>query len=211
MYFRTEGIVLSQKNFAEADKLLTIYTKNSGNISCLAKAARRPLSKKAGHIELGNLCSIFVAKGRNIDLLTEVDVKVAFGQQDFSLEKANKIYHLLEVVDHLTPTHQKNPEIFQLLANFLKSTSQNDDFNLISSIFKIKLLSLLGYFSATNLKESPTKTILQKLEKEDLKSLTASINLSTGNYLKLLSFLDSMIENLTERKLTTKKFVYGQN
>ena len=209
MYFRTEGIILSQKNFAEADKLLTIYTKKYGKISCIAKTATRPLSKKAGHIELGNWCRIFVAKGKNIDLLTEAEIKKAFGVCDLSVEKANKIYHLLEVVNYLTPTYQKNLKIFDLLANFLNKTAQNKDFNLLSSIFKIKLLALLGYFSAKNLKESDTKKLLLKLEKGDLKNLSESVKLSKESYLKLLSFLDSMIENLTERKLKTKKFIDG--
>lgn len=210
MYFRTEGIILSQKNFAEADKLLTIYTKNNGKISCIAKGVRRPLSKKSGHIELGNLCSIFVAKGKNIDLLTEASVKRSFGQEEASLEKTNKIYHLLEVVDHLTPTHQNNPKIFSLLANFLDGTSKNRDFNLTSSIFKIKLLSILGYFSASNLKDSPTKRLILKLEEEDVKNLNNTIKLTKEHYLKLLAFLDSMIENVTERKLKTRKFINGQ-
>lgn len=210
MYFKTEGIILSQKNFGEADKLLTIITKTNGKISCIAKGARRPLSKKSGHIELGNWCKIFVVRGKNLDLITEIEVKKAFGNEDITPEKANKIYHLLEVVDYLTPLNQNNLAVFLLLLNFLKVSKAENDFNLFSIIFKIKLLSLLGYFSAANLKDSKTKNLLEKIEKSDVRILKDSIKFDETDYLNLLAFLDSIIENLTERKLKTKKFIYGQ-
>lgn len=210
MYFKTEGIILSQKNFGEADKLLTIITKTNGKISCIAKGARRPLSKKSGHIELANWCKIFVVRGKNLDLLTEIEIKKAFGNEDITPEKANKIYHLLEVVDYLTPLNQNNLAVFLLLLNFLKVSKAENDFNLFSIIFKIKLLSLLGYFSVANLKDSKTKNLLEKIEKSDVRILKDSIKFDETDYLNLLAFLDSIIENLTERKLKTKKFIYGQ-
>lgn len=209
MYFRTLGIILSQKNFGEADKLLSIYTKDQGKISCIAKGARRPRSRKSGHIELGNWCKIFVANGKNIDLLTEAEVKKAYGLQNLSPEKANKIYHILEIVNLMTPANQKNYQIYSLLLKFLNEIEKSENFNLISIVFKIKILSLLGYFSTGNIKNLKTKEFLSKLEKEDLNSLIKSVSLSDKNYLKLLTFLDSMIEALSERKLKTSKFVNG--
>ena len=95
MYFRTEGVILSHRNFGEADRILTIYTRDQGKVIALAKGVRRPKSRKAGHVELGNWSKIFVARGKNLDLLTEVELKRSFGIVDFSVQKANKIYHLL--------------------------------------------------------------------------------------------------------------------
>lgn len=210
MYFKTEGIILLQKNLGEADKLLTIYTRDYGKLTCIAKGVRRPASKKSGHIELGNWCKIFVAKGKNIDLLTEVEVKRAFGLTNFTTDKANKIYHLLEIVNLLTPINQKSPQVFDLLVSFLKSTSQGYNFNLVSSLFKIHLLKSLGFLSSTNLKPSNLKQLLIELEDKDYRKLDGVASLPKAHQLKLLSFLDSMIENLTEKKLRTSKFIYAE-
>ncbi len=230
MYLRTEGVILAHKNFGEADRLLTIYTKDHGKITAIAKGVRRPRSKKAGHLELGNWCKIFVAKGKNIDLLTEVEVKRAFGIADFGEKKANKIYHLLEIVDILTPANQKNLRVFSLLVSFLKKASYSEDFNLVSSAFKIKLLATLGFFSSHNLKESKAKTIFAIFENEDFEKIKEKIyskqNSSLGpqsanwrtrtagldserkqSYLKLLVFLDSMIESVAGQKLKTARFL----
>ncbi|MDP2632445.1 MAG: DNA repair protein RecO, partial [Candidatus Curtissbacteria bacterium] len=151
MYLRTEGVILKRRNFGEADRILTIYTKDSGKITALAKGVRRPRSKKAGHLEIGNWCKIFIVRGKSIDLLTEVEAKQSFGINDFSEKRANKIYHLLELVESLTAEHQRNPKVFILLVHFLNKVTTEDDFDLVSSVFKIKLLSTLGFFSTITL------------------------------------------------------------
>jgi DNA repair protein RecO (recombination protein O) len=207
MYLKTEGVILARRNFGEADRLLTIYTKDHGKISAIAKGVRRPRSKKSGHLELGNWCKVFVAKGKNIDLLTEVDTKRSFGISSFGEKKANKIYHLLEIVDILTPQNQKNLRVFALLVSFLKKTSAGEDFNLVSSAFKTKLLSSLGFFSSHNLKDSKAKNVFTILENDDFLLAQSKINLSDTSYLKLLSFLDSMIESVAGQKLKTVRFL----
>jgi len=230
MYFRTEGVILARRNFGEADRILTIYTKDYGKISAIAKGVRRPRSKKGGHVELGNWCKLFVAKGKNLDLLTEVETNKAFGIDNFSSAKANKIYHLLELVDSLTQHEQKNQKVFFLLLQYLDEISKGNNFDLISSVFKVKLLSELGFFSAKSLKESRAKRVLEFLENEDFEKIKEKVNSSKdslgpqsrvqrgtrtarmterNSYLKLLTFLDSMIENLIERTLKTNRFVNG--
>lgn len=207
MYVKTEGVILAHRNFGEADRILTIYTRDSGKITCLAKGVRRPRSRKAGHVELGNWCKIFIARGKNLDLLTEVEAKRAFGIADFSESKANKIYHFLELVDRLTAQQQKNQNVFILLVQFLKKIAEGRDFNLISSIFKVKLLSQLGFFSAKSTGDPKVQKLFAILEEEDFDSIKNKIKASKAGYLKLLAFLDSMIENLIDSKLKTAKFL----
>jgi DNA repair protein RecO (recombination protein O) len=209
MYQKTDGLVLNHKNFGEADKLISIYTRDFGKISCIAKGVRKPTSRKSGHLELGSWCNIFVAKGKNIDVLTEAQSKKAFGIENLSPESANKIYHLLEIVEVLTPANQKNYKVFALLVNFLNKIESEKDFNLLSCTFKVKLLSVLGYFSTTNLKESRLSSLLGLLEKENFDQIKPQLALDQGNYLKLLTFLDSIIEMHAQRKLKTIRFING--
>lgn len=210
MYQKTEAIILSRKNFQEADRLLTIYTKDFGKISCVAKGVRKPTSRKSGHLENGSWCEVFIAKGKNLDILTEVELKKAFGFDNLKGEKTNEIYHFLELVDSLTPHNQKNPEIFFLLVKFLEKIKSSQNFNLISTVFKLKLLSALGFFSSDNLKLSNSKKLLGKLENGDLGKLQDELIISDEGYLKLSAFLDSIIESVTERKLKTNRFIHAQ-
>ena len=207
MYFRTDGVILSRRNFGEADKILKIFTKDFGKVSALAKGVRRPRSRKGGHVEVGNWCKVFIARGKSLDLLTEVEIKKSFGQEEFSLEKTNQIYHILELVDALTQEGQKNFEVYKLLVTYLNRIKNGDDFNYISSIFKVKILSSLGFFSAKNLKQSKAKNLLEFMEENDYKTINTKVTLDKKDYLKLLSFLDSIIENITQSRLKTTKFL----
>lgn len=207
MYFRTEGVILSRRNFGEADKILKIFTKDFGKVSALAKGVRRPKSRKGGHVEVGNWCKVFIARGKSLDLLTEVEIKKSFGQEEFSLEKTNQIYHLLELVDTLTQEGQKNFEVYKLLVTYLNRIKNGEDFNYVSSIFKVKILANLGFFSAKNLKDSKAKNLLEFMEVNDYKTINTKVTLDQKNHLKLLTFLDSIIENITQSKLKTSKFL----
>jgi DNA repair protein RecO (recombination protein O) len=210
MYIRTDCVVLSHKNFNEADRILTLYTKDFGKMSCLAKGVRRLTSRKAGHVEPGNWCKVFIAKGKNLDLLTEAELKKAFGAREPTPTKAGNIFHLLELVSELTEINQKNSEVFSLLVDFLDKTDRGEDFNLVSAAFKIKLLSALGFFSVRSFQSSVTRDLIKFFEEEDYARLKQKLVISENSYLKLLSFLDSIIESLTERKLKTARFVNGK-
>lgn len=208
MYLKTEGIVLYRRNLGEADRIVTFFTSDFGKISVVAKGVRRPKSKKAGHLEPGNWCKIFVAEGKNMGVLCEIETKRAFGIKEFSFEKANKIYHFLEIVKNITPDNQKNYRLFLLLADFLKKiTSGVEDFSLVSSCFKIKALSNLGFFSTVMMKDKKAKAILDIMEGEDYDFVSKKVKLTSRSYLKLLAFLDSMIEELAEQKLKTNRFL----
>lgn len=207
MYYRTEGVILKRRNFGEADRILSIFTRDLGKVSVLARGVRRPKSKKAGHVEIGNWCKIFIARGKNLDLLCEVELKNAFGIADFSTIKANKIYHLLEIIDSLCEEKQKNVQVFDLIIKSLKEVVGGRDFNIIAASFKVKLLWRLGFFSTRNLKDSSIKDLLAIFETYDLEYIKSQANLSSKSYLKLLAFLDSIIERITEKKLKTPKFL----
>ncbi|HVN15979.1 MAG TPA: DNA repair protein RecO, partial [Anaerolineales bacterium] len=49
--FRMEAIVLRHGDWGEADRLLTLYTREQGKVRAIAKGARKLTSRKAGHLE----------------------------------------------------------------------------------------------------------------------------------------------------------------
>ena len=72
--YRTEAIVLKRTDFGEADRLLTLFSKDLGKISAIAKGARKPQSRKTGHVELFMRSKFFIAKGRNLDIITQAEM-----------------------------------------------------------------------------------------------------------------------------------------
>lgn len=138
--YRTEGIILKRKNFSEADRFLTVFTKKHGKIKILAKGVRRVTSRRGPNIEPFNLVTLFIHRGRNFDILTETQIQNTFPRIRKNLELIGLAYHICELVDGLCAEHQPHLKVFDLLVN----TLQELDSDLIHS-FEINLLAELGF------------------------------------------------------------------
>ena len=62
--FRVEAVVLRHSDYGEADRLLTLYTRQLGKTRGLAKGARKIASRKAGHIEPFTHVKLQLARGQ---------------------------------------------------------------------------------------------------------------------------------------------------
>ena len=49
--YRTEAVVIRRSDFGEADRLLTLFSADRGKTRAIAKGARKPQSRKTGHVE----------------------------------------------------------------------------------------------------------------------------------------------------------------
>ncbi|MFH1896595.1 MAG: recombination protein O N-terminal domain-containing protein, partial [bacterium] len=58
--FKLEAIILSRREFGEADAYLTVFSKEEGKLSLLAKGIRRVSSRRAPHLETFSRSEIYV-------------------------------------------------------------------------------------------------------------------------------------------------------
>lgn len=144
--FRTEGIIIKRKNYGEADRLLTVLTKNNGKILVKATGIRRIASRRSPHVELLNHSLLGLYKGKFYAILTEAHTIENFSSIKNNLEKMGYAYHLCELIDGLCPENQENTKVFYLLKNILNNLSQSHPISIQE--FEIELLSILGYLPA---------------------------------------------------------------
>ena len=76
--YRTEAVVLRRKDFGEADRVLTLLTPEHGKVRVVAKGIRKPASRKAGHLDLFMRSKLLVAKGRDLDIITQAETMSAY-------------------------------------------------------------------------------------------------------------------------------------
>lgn len=141
--FKTEGIIIKRRNYGEADRLLTVMTKNNGKIQVKATGIRRIPSRRSAHVELLNHSTLGLYRGRSYAVLTEAEAIDNFSSIKNNLEKIGHAYHLCELIDGLCPENQENTRVFFLLKNILNNLSL--DYPVSISEFEIELLSILGY------------------------------------------------------------------
>ena len=59
--YRTEAVVIRRSDFGEADRLLTLFSADRGKTRAIATGARKPQSRKTGHVELFMRSTFLVA------------------------------------------------------------------------------------------------------------------------------------------------------
>lgn len=143
MTFKTLGIILGRTNFSEADRIISIFTRDRGKIRVLAKGVRKTLSKLAGHLEPFCLTNFIIAEGRNLDIITSAEVKKCHINLRSNLVATRNAYYLAEITEKMTPENEKHPEIFELLDETLENLN-NRSADLLSSYFEFKILSHIG-------------------------------------------------------------------
>ncbi|MEM7115505.1 MAG: DNA repair protein RecO [Chloroflexota bacterium] len=143
--FRSESIVLRRSDFGEADRLLTLYTRDFGKLRAIAKGARKPQSRKTGHVELFMRSKLFFAKGRDMDIITQAEMVAAYPQLRAELVRATYASYLVELLDRFTVEEDQNAHIYELLSQALGWVETAEDLLLVARYYELRLLGLAGF------------------------------------------------------------------
>lgn len=127
------------------DKMVTILTPN-GKIGCAAKGARRPKSLLMAATQFFCFGEYLIFKGNNSFNINSCDTIEVFYNLRTDLDKLTCAVDICKIVDSVTYENQNTYKILQLLLNTLYVISEtNKNLQLVTSVFKIRLLCLLGF------------------------------------------------------------------
>lgn len=143
--YRTEAIVLKRMDFMEADRLLTLYSRERGKIRAIAKGARKPQSRKTGHVELFMRTRFLIARGRNLDIITQAEMVEAYRPLRDDLVRATYASYAVELLDRFTPDEDKNPSLYDLLSDGLRWFATTEKLLLAARFYELRLLNLSGF------------------------------------------------------------------
>lgn len=143
--YRTKGVVLKRIDLGEADKILTIYTSHFGKMRAVAKGVRRPSSRLGGHVDEFAYADILLAKGRELDIVTQSQTLDTFRRMREELWRGSYAYYVAELVDSFTEDRIENQPLFDLLVATLQRLSEGDDLWTTVRFFELHLLDLVGY------------------------------------------------------------------
>jgi DNA repair protein RecO (recombination protein O) len=143
--YRVAGIILRRRDMGEADRLLTVFTRDRGKMSLLAKGVRRPASRKAGHIEPFTYTDLLVAKGANLDLVTQAETIEAHRHVREDLWLSSLAYYVAELADAFTQDEDPNSLLFDLLLETLDRLDGGGATALAVRYYELHMLGLAGY------------------------------------------------------------------
>jgi DNA repair protein RecO (recombination protein O) len=143
--YRTEAIVLRRKDFGEADRVLTLFTPELGKVRVVAKGIRKPRSRKAGHLELFTCSRLLLAKGRDLDVITQAETLYAYRPLREDLLRGAYAAYAVELLDRFMPDAQENRELYALLRSMLGWLCEPHDLALTARYYELQLLGLAGF------------------------------------------------------------------
>ena len=150
--FRVEAVVLRHVDYGEADRMLTLYTRQLGKTRALAKGARKIASRKAGHIEPFTYVKLQLAQGRDMPLITQADTIDAYQPLREDLILTSHASYVLELLDRFTYADEtEDPALFRLLTDTLARLASKTRASSLLSIwvvlryYEIRLLDHLGF------------------------------------------------------------------
>lgn len=140
-----QGIVIRRIDLGEKDRILTIYVREEGKLSAVAKGSRRPGSKLSGASEPFTYGKFQLSRGRNLDVLAQADIRESFPNVKKEIIRVAYGVYMLELINHFVDEHQPNPDLFDTLLSSMYVLESGTDPEVTARHFELSILRQLGY------------------------------------------------------------------
>lgn len=143
--YRTEAVVLRRQDLGETDRLLTLLTPGQGKLRAVAKGVRRPGSRKAGHLEPFSRVDVLLARGRELDVITQAEAVHVYPHVREDLLRLGRAAYLVELVDRFALEQEGQPALYRLLVELLGLLEAGREAGAVLRYGQLRLLELAGY------------------------------------------------------------------
>jgi DNA repair protein RecO (recombination protein O) len=143
---KTEAIVLRRMDMGEADRLVILFSPIAGKLRAIAKGVRRPRSRKAGHLEPFTRVEIVLARGRELDIISQASAIDHFPEFGQDLERLGEAAYAVELLDRFTVEGGESGGLYRLLMETLQRLRRSDlPPSLVMCYYELRLLDITGF------------------------------------------------------------------
>lgn len=146
--YRDSGVVLRTHKLGEADRIITLLTRERGLVRAVGKGVRKTSSRFGGRLEPFMHVDVQFAEGRSLDIITQVETITPFARDlgaDYPAYTAGTA--MLETAERLVG-EDGEPAVqhIQLLVGALKAlTTGRATPSLILDSYQLRALSVAGF------------------------------------------------------------------
>ncbi len=142
--YRAEGIVLRTYKLGEADRIVSVLTRDHGKVRAVAKGVRKTKSRFGSRLEPPTHLQLQLYEGRELDIVTQVETVDHFRAIREDLDRLTRAVTMLEAADQLSLEGEANPPLYQMLLGALRALAGHSG-PLVVPAFYLKVLSLEGF------------------------------------------------------------------
>jgi DNA repair protein RecO (recombination protein O) len=140
-----EGIVLAAIDYGEADRIVTLFTREYGKVRGIARNGKKSVKRFGAALEIFARVRVRLVLKEGLCSLRNADIMTVFPRIRADLAKIGYAGYACEVIDRFLPEALSNPRIFRLLSAYLDHLdafpASADD----RRFFEVNLLNIVGY------------------------------------------------------------------
>jgi DNA repair protein RecO (recombination protein O) len=149
--YRDEAIVLRTHKLGEADRIITLLTRQHGRVRAVAKGVRRTTSKFGSRLEPFTHVDLQLAVGRNLDTITQAETHGSYAAPlGADYERYTAGTAMLETAERLV-VEEREPAVqqFLLLLGALKAMASGErSAGHVLDSYLLRSLAVAGYAPA---------------------------------------------------------------
>lgn len=143
---KVKGVVIKEIPYKENDKIITLMTDSLGKISCMARGAKKTNSALLASCQLLVYSEFVLYKGTSFYHINSAEIIDTFYNLRIDLDKLERAYEITKSLNNLVYENQETEGVLSLYLNTLFVIANKEmSFNYVQSVFRLKLLALLGY------------------------------------------------------------------
>lgn len=163
---KIEGFILKKRELLEDDISVTIFTKEQGKISVIAKGAKSFKSRRGAHLQTGYLLKATLRDHHDIYYVSSTDLISAFSEVR-TQEKMDTVYLYFYILDRMLPERVPEEQIYKTtLRLFINLSKKSDPPSLFLQDALSQVLSVLGYIDKTQSLHEMLDTVEQNINEK---------------------------------------------
>jgi DNA repair protein RecO (recombination protein O) len=144
--FRVDAIVLKHAEWGEADRAVTIFSRQRGKLRTIAKGVRKIRSRRAGHLEPFTRVTLQLASSKSMPIVTQAETQDAHIPLRDDLQRIGQASYVVELLDRFTYEEGENIPLFNLLADTLERLEDPElDVQVVMRYYEMRLLDYVGF------------------------------------------------------------------
>ncbi len=124
--YTTEALVLSVRNWGDADKMVTFLTRERGRVKAAAFGCRRPRSPLAGGMQMFNHLEVQLSEGQRLDTVKQCTLQQHFKKLNEDLSAMAYGAFVAELALEFSPEHEPQPQVFDRLLEVFAAFGQRN-------------------------------------------------------------------------------------
>ena len=147
MIFTDSGIILFRQEFREADRMVSLYTREHGRLNARLPGVLRAAGKLKAVSEPFACADyrFYVRRGGTVATITGGKINSIFPHIRQDLKRTTLAMHFCELIQRLTPLHQPSEAKYELLLAALTELELGEIKSAFAAAFTLRLMTLAGF------------------------------------------------------------------